>query len=81
LDVEKSGQASHGVGILERRTPMKENVERLRLELGPELEKELEWLMAKWGLDRDATVGRIISDAARKARLEYREVGPGKGVE
>ena len=36
--------------------------------LSPEQEQMVERLMAKWGLDRNATVARIISESAREAQ-------------
>jgi hypothetical protein len=52
---------------------------RLRVILGAGLEKELQWLMEKWGLDRNATVSRIISEAVREAKQKDQEDGKGKG--
>jgi hypothetical protein len=51
---------------------MVDDKKRIRVTLDPELEKELQWLMEKWGLDRNATVSRVISEAVRTAR----ESGP-----
>jgi hypothetical protein len=53
----------------------KKDVRRLRVALSPEQEQMLERLMAKWGLDRNATVARIISESAREAQ----KAGEGKG--
>jgi hypothetical protein len=55
----------------------KKDVRRLRVALSPEQETMLERLMAKWGLDRNATVARIISESAREAQ----KAGKGKGEE
>jgi hypothetical protein len=33
---------------------------RLRVMLNLEHDEQLRWLMPKWGLDRNATVGRIL---------------------
>ena len=55
----------------------KKDVGRLRVALSPEQETMLERLMAKWGLDRNATVARIISESAREAQ----KAGKGKGEE
>ncbi len=46
----------------------KKDVRRQRGTLSPEQETMLERLMAKWGLDRSATVARIISESAREAQ-------------
>jgi hypothetical protein len=43
---------------------------RIRVELGPKHEKELAWLMEKWGLDRNATVRRVISEAVGEKGME-----------
>jgi hypothetical protein len=55
----------------------KKDVRRLRVALSPEQETMLERLMAKWGLDRNATVARIISESA----MEAQKAGSGKGEE
>ena len=55
----------------------KKEVRRPRVALSPEQETMLERLMAKWGLDRNATVARIISESAKGAR----KAGKGKGEE
>jgi hypothetical protein len=47
---------------------MADDKKRLRVTLSAELEVELQWLMERWRLDRNATVSRIISDAAREAK-------------
>jgi hypothetical protein len=46
---------------------------RIRVALDPEHEKELQWLMEKWGMDRNATVSRVLSEAIREAKLEDQE--------
>jgi hypothetical protein len=43
---------------------------RIRVALDSEHEKELQWLMEKWGLDRNATVSRVISEAVRENGME-----------
>jgi hypothetical protein len=55
----------------------KKDVRRLRVALSPEQETMLERLMAKWGLDRNATVARIISESVREAQ----KADKGKGKE
>jgi hypothetical protein len=56
---------------------MADDKKRLRVTLSPEHERMLQWLMDKWGLDRNATVGRIISETAKE--LEDQDAGKGKG--
>jgi hypothetical protein len=41
---------------------------RLRVMLDVEHEEQLRWLMQKWGLDRNATLGRIVELAAAGAK-------------
>jgi hypothetical protein len=43
---------------------------RVSVALGRRHEKELQRLMEKWDLDLNSTVGRIISEAVRRERLE-----------
>jgi hypothetical protein len=43
----------------------KKDVKQIRVALGPEREAELAYLMKVWGLDRNAAIGKIISDAAK----------------
>ena len=58
----------------------KKDVKRIRVALSPEREAELEHLMKVWGLDRNAAVGKAISEYARKIKLEEQlEAGKGKG--
>jgi hypothetical protein len=38
---------------------------RLRMALDPEHEDQLQWLMERWGMNRNDTVSRIISEAAK----------------
>lgn len=58
----------------------KKDVKRIRVALGAKCEADLEHLMKVWGLDRNAAVGRAISEYARKLKLEEDlEAGKGKG--
>lgn len=43
---------------------------RVILEIGDRHMEELEWLMARWGLDRTNTLRVIISNAVRDERLK-----------
>lgn len=47
---------------------------RLRVMLDLEHDEQLRWLMQKWGLDRNATLSRILEDAAAVAKREAEEV-------
>jgi hypothetical protein len=49
---------------------MVDDKKRIRVTLDPELEKELQWLMQRWDLDRNGVVSRVLSEAIREAKLE-----------
>lgn len=60
---------------------MADDKKRIRVALDPELEKELQWLMQRWGLDRNGVVNRVISEAVREAKQKDQDAGEGKGDE
>ena len=50
----------------------KKRLREIMLDL--EHDEQLRWLMQKWGLDRNATLSRILEDAAAVAKREAEEV-------
>jgi hypothetical protein len=43
---------------------------RVIFEVGPRHDKELDWLMERWGLDRSNTLRMLISNEYREAKLK-----------